>query len=80
MKNLNLSELYGKQSIDIQCPSCDHKFKVKFDNLLKNNNIIKCSNCNNDIKIEHDSTTKKTLHDTDKALKDFEKSLKKLFK
>lgn len=76
----SLNKLFGDEKLSVNCPVCNHTFKVKFRQVTKDGSTIQCPACKTNIKLEHDSTTKKTLRDCEKATREFEKSLKDLEK
>ncbi|WP_374718175.1 MJ0042-type zinc finger domain-containing protein [Neobacillus sp.] len=78
MKDISFDDLFGDQEIDLECPECNGTFQVEFAIISKDNAEVTCPHCNVTIRMEHDDTTKKTLRDSDRALKDFNKSLNDL--
>lgn len=76
MSKLNLESLFGDADLDMDCPECNHQFKVKFKQLSKAGNKVKCPRCREDITITHDSKTKKELKSVDKSLEDLDKAFK----
>ncbi|WP_442951508.1 MJ0042-type zinc finger domain-containing protein [Paenibacillus sp. GYB004] len=80
MPNTTLESLFGDEKIDIDCPQCQNRFKVKFKQVAKDGSIVSCPSCHTNIELRHDDTTKKTLTDADKASRDFEKTLNQLDK
>lgn len=80
MTEMDLESLFGDEKLDIDCPQCQSKFSVRFKEVLTDGNIVQCSHCKVDIHLNHDETTQKTLTDSDKALKEFNKTMNKLEK
>lgn len=78
MKKLTLESMFSDGELDANCPVCQHKFIVKFKDVVKDKSIVTCPECKQDIELIHEDTTKKTLKDSSKALKEFEKAFKKL--
>ncbi len=73
---MDLKELIGGEKIEIACGGCGKSFKVKLASVMKDGTCINCPSCRASIKVDHDSRTKKTLRDAEKALKDLEKMFK----
>lgn len=80
MPKNSLESLFGDDKIDIDCPQCQHRFKVKFKDVMKDGVVVNCPSCRTDIELQHDDTTKKTLHDAGRSAQNFDKSLEKLDK
>lgn len=78
--NLDINDLIGDADIDMECPNCDHEFSVKADKVLRKNAEVKCPACQASIKIQHDESVDRSIKSTNKALKDFERSLKRFGK
>lgn len=76
--NFDLNSLYGNKKIKINCGNCNNFFEVPFKSVIKDESKVMCPTCNKEITVHHDETTKKTINDTSKALKDLERSFKKL--
>ena len=58
-----------KIEIDIDCPSCNHSFKQKLEN-LRPGNSCKCPSCGSEINFTGDDASK-----VQKAIDDLEKSM-----
>ncbi|WFB60538.1 MJ0042-type zinc finger domain-containing protein [Paenibacillus sp. BR1-192] len=80
MRDLTISSLFGDADIDMECPSCNTTFKVKFQDVLEEGNSVICPGCNQEIRIEHDQTAKKSLEDGNESLHEFNKAFKDLEK
>lgn len=83
MKDITFDDLFGDQEIDFECPNCNEVFQVEFSMISKDNAEIQCLHCKTDIVVQHDETTKKTLNDSGKELKNYNKTfgnLEKAFK
>jgi transposase-like protein len=76
----SLNKLFDDEKLPINCPVCSHNFNVKLREMTKDGSIVQCPACKTDIELQHDTTTKKTLRDIEKATKKFEKSLNDLEK
>jgi len=69
----------GKQTIEIDCHSCNRKLKATFKQAADEVKIT-CT-CGQVIQLEDkNGTCKKAINDVNKAFKDLEKSLKSLGK
>ena len=77
---INLETLFGDEALDVECPQCHSHFKIKFREVMKDGNVVQCPQCQVNIQLNHDETTKKTLTDTDKAIKEFNRTMDKLEK
>lgn len=75
MTNNPLGRIFGDQQLDIDCPQCNASFHVKLKDVMQDRSVVRCPECKTDIKLIHDDTTKRTLRDSERAAKDFEKSL-----
>jgi transcription elongation factor Elf1 len=80
LKDLTLDDFFGDQSIDFNCPSCDHLFEIPFSIATQERSIVICPSCNVNIELNHDETTKETLEDVDKSLEEFNKATDRLSK
>jgi len=77
MSELSMESLFGDSEIDFECPSCNGEFEVLLQDVMDDGSIITCPHCNQEIRIDHDDTTKKTLHDGQKAINEFNKTIDK---
>lgn len=71
MSKINLDSLIGDEKVDMNCPGCGHKFKVKFKNISKSGSKVKCPKCRSNITVEQDNKTKRDFRETNKILKKF---------
>lgn len=63
-----------KLKISPSCPNCNHKLQIELNQMYQGNYTI-CPNCEAQINFEGDDGRK-----TQKAMDDFSKSLKQMFK
>jgi len=68
--------MFGDADFEMDCPGCDHHFKIKFKQLSKHGNKAKCPRCREEITITHDSKTKREISDANKSLKELDKAFK----
>lgn len=67
----------GKQTIEIDCPSCKRKVKATFKQAADEVKVT--CNCGQVIQLEDkNGTCKKAINDVNKAFKDLEKTFKSL--
>lgn len=78
--SFDLNDFFGDEPFAVQCPNCKKIFQIKFGEILKNHSVIQCPACQAQIELQHDSTTKKSIHDCNQALKTLDKSFKDLEK
>lgn len=63
-----------KLETDVECPGCKRKIKIKIEEMVPGKKK-KCPNCNAEISFTGDDGRK-----TQRAVDDFEKNLKNMFK
>lgn len=75
---MDLEQLIGDGDVDFTCPNeeCGHQFKVKVKVLMHEGSTVTCPSCKSEITIEHEEGTDKKFRDANRALKDFERTLK----
>lgn len=75
---VDLEKLLGDQQIELECPGCNRAFKVKFKDISRDGAKMRCPGCGRDIAISHSAESQRTLRNVNKALRDLERSLKRL--
>lgn len=63
-----------KLEVDIECPGCKRKLKIKVEN-MRPGQKMRCLSCNSEIRFSGDNGRK-----AQRAIDDFEETLKKMFK
>ena len=58
------------ETIEITCPKCGYKTKVKLKD-AKDGKTVHCRSCQSDIKLEPDASFKKCVRSIDDMLKNF---------
>lgn len=77
---MDLDKLIGDQRIEIECPGCNRAFKVKFKEISRDGATVRCPRCSRDIAISHSAESERSLRNANKALRDLERTLKRLGK
>lgn len=70
----------GKQLVDVPCEQCKRKFQVTLAKVAREE-TVNCPSCRQQIKlVDKGNSVKNSIRNGNKALSDFEKTLKKLFR
>lgn len=77
---MDIQKLIGDQTIDIDCPNCEHQFPVKFKELSVEGNTLQCPACQATIGVAHKEDFDSEIKSGNKSLNNFEQTIKNLGK
>lgn len=80
MGDLNLRSLFGDDVTEYKCPNCGHQVRFKTLDALEHGVKVDCPGCGQTINIEPEAEAGQSLRQANKALRDFEKTVKRFGK